>query len=185
MVRSSRRPQRLAQATRPTELIVADLSGSDRGGVTAGGIGSFLGAWFGARFSARFGYGRVLIVTLVVGNSASLGTLLVNWAGFRLLPLLCAIFVVTGIGTGIANVHAVSLRQAAIPEDLRGLVNSGYRLISWGAVPVGAAIGGVIATQAGPYAAMAIGAVGISLSTLWVALSRVPKLASIHDAAQP
>ncbi|WBB67581.1 MFS transporter [Micromonospora sp. WMMD812] len=152
---------------------------------TAGGIGSFAGAWFGARFTARFGYGRVLLVTLVLGNSAPLGVLLANQAGPGLLPLLCAVFIVMGIGIGMANVHAVSLRQAATPEDQRGRVNAAYRLISWGAVPVGAALGGIIATQAGAFAAMAFGAVGVSLATLWVALSRVPTLTSIHDAARP
>ncbi len=152
---------------------------------TAGGVGSFAGAWFGARFTKRFGYGRVLLVTLLLGNGAPLGVLLANRAGTGLLPLLCAVFVVMGVGIGIANVHAVSLRQAAVPESLRGRVNAAYRLISWGAVPVGATIGGVIATRADPFTAMAVGAVGISLATVWVALSRVPSLASIHDAARP
>ncbi|GIF73938.1 MFS transporter [Asanoa siamensis] len=163
----------------------ADLSPVAIGAVfTAGGVGSFLGAWFGARFTARFGYGRVLLVSLVLGNGAPLGVLAAGRAGAALLPLLCAVFVVMGVGIGIANVHAVSLRQSAVPKALRGRVNAAYRLISWGAVPVGAAAGGVIATQAGPFTAMAAGAVGISLATLWVALSRVPSLATIADAAR-
>jgi MFS transporter len=152
---------------------------------TAGGIGSFAGAWFGARFTARFGYGRVLLVTLALGNGAPLGVLLANRTGSEsgLLALLCSIFVVMGIGIGIANVHAVSLRQAATPEALRGQVNAAYRLVSWGAIPVGAAIGGVIATQTDPFTAMVTGAIGVSVSTVWVALSAVPALRSIHDAA--
>ncbi|SCG76428.1 MFS transporter [Micromonospora humi] len=152
---------------------------------TAGGIGSFVGAWFGARLTGRFGYGRVLLCTLAVGNGAPLGALLANRAGAGLLPLLGAVFAVMGVGIGIANVHAVSLRQTATPERLRGRVNAAYRLISWGCVPVGAALGGVVATQAGPFAAMSIGAVGVSLATLWVVFSRVPALAAIHDAAAP
>jgi MFS family permease len=153
---------------------------------TAGGIGSFAGAWFGARFTARFGYGRVLLVTLALGNGAPLGMLLAHRTGSQsgLLALLCSIFVVMGIGIGIANVHAVSLRQAATPEALRGQVNAAYRLVSWGAIPVGAAIGGVIATQTDPFTAMVTGAIGVSVSTLWVALSAVPALKSIHDAAR-
>ena len=165
----------------------ADLSPVAIGAVfTAGGIGSFAGAWFGARFTARFGYGRVLLVTLALGNGAPLGVLLANQTGSRsgLLALLCSIFVVMGLGIGIANVHAVSLRQAATPEALRGQVNAAYRLVSWGAIPVGAAIGGVIATQSDPFTAMVTGAIGVSVSTLWVALSAVPALRSIHDAAR-
>jgi MFS family permease len=162
----------------------AGLSPAAIGAVfTAGGVGSFAGAWFGARVAGRFGYGRVLLVTLILGNGAPLGVLLADQVGSGVLALLCVVFVVMGVGIGIANVHAVSLRQAAVPEDLRGRVNAAYRLVSWGAVPVGAALGGLIATQAGPFAAMATGAVGVCLATLWVAFSAVPRLATIYDAA--
>jgi MFS family permease len=149
---------------------------------TAGGLGSFAGAWFGARLTGRYGYGRVLLITLAAGNGAPLGVALAGRAGSGLLALLCAIFVVMGIGIGIANVHAVSLRQAATPEPLRGQMNAAYRLVSWGAIPVGAAVGGVIATQAGPFTAMVSGAAGVAAATLWVAFSPIPGLRSIHDA---
>lgn len=149
---------------------------------TAGGLGSFVGAWFGARATARFGYGRVLLATLILGNGAPLGVLWAPRAGSGVVPLLCGVFLLMGVGIGVANVHAVSLRQAALPEQLRGRVNAAYRLVSWGAVPIGATLGGVIATTGGPYAAMATGAVGISLATGWVACSAVPRLASIGEA---
>ena len=50
-------------------------------------------------------------------------------------------FFLIGLGSGLANVHAVSLRQTAIPGEIQGRVNAAYRLFSWGAVPVGAALG--------------------------------------------
>jgi predicted MFS family arabinose efflux permease len=149
---------------------------------TAGGVGSFVGAWFGSRATARFGYGRVLLVTLILGNTAPLGVILTGAAGNSALAVLCTIFVVMGVGIGVANVHAVTLRQSAVPEQLRGRVNAAYRLISWGAIPLGAAVGGVVATQAGGEVAMVAGAAGVSLATLWVAFSAVPRLRSIDEA---
>ncbi len=149
---------------------------------TAGGVGSFVGAWFGSRVTGRFGYGRVLLITLILGNTAPIAVSLAGQVGDGALALLCAIFAVMGVGIGVANVHAVSLRQTAIPEQLRGRVNAAYRLISWGAIPPGAAIGGITASQAGPYTAMVSGAVGMSAATLWVAFSAVPRLRSIDDA---
>ena len=150
---------------------------------TAGGIGSFIGAWFGARFTRRFGYGRVLLVTLIVGNAAPIGTAFAGGSPGTALVLLCSIFAIMGVGIGIANVHAVSLRQTAVREDLRGRVNAAYRLISWGAIPLGAAAGGIVATQASAQVAMIAGAVGMSLATLWVAFSPVPRLRTIDEAA--
>jgi Na+/melibiose symporter-like transporter len=150
---------------------------------TAGGVGSFVGAWFGSRVTGRFGYGRVLLITLVVGNTVPLGVVLTGPAGDAGLALLCTIFAVMGVGIGVANVHAVSLRQLALPEHLRGQVNAAYRLISWGAIPLGGAVGGLVATHAGAQLAMVAGAAGMVLATLWVAFSAVPRLRTISDAS--
>ena len=150
---------------------------------TAGGVGSFVGAWFGSRVTARFGYGRVLLATLVLGNSAPLGVVVLGGVGEAAVPVLCAIFVVMGVGIGVANVHAVSLRQTALPDHARGRVNAAYRLISWGAIPFGAAAGGLVAGHAGAEVAMISGAGGVALATLWVVFSAVPRLRRIEDAS--
>jgi len=42
------------------------------------------------------------------------------------------------------NVVTVSLRQSVIPDRLLGRVNSVYRFLAWGSIPIGAAIGGVV-----------------------------------------
>lgn len=151
---------------------------------TAGGVGSFLGAWFGSRVTGRFGYGRVLLITLVLGNTAPALVALTGTDVVGVLVLFCAVFVVMGVGIGIANVHAVTLRQAALPESLRGRVNAAYRLISWGAIPVGASLGGVLAGVTDGRTAMVAGAFGMALATLWVAFSPVRRLASIDEAAR-
>jgi MFS family permease len=149
---------------------------------TAGGVGSFLGAWFGPRVTGRFGYGRVLLVTLLLGNTSPVAVVASTDSRAAALAVLTAAFVAMGIGIGIANVHAVSLRQSATPAHLHGRVNAGYRLISWGAVPLGASLGGLLAAQLGAYTATLIGAFGLPLATGWVAASSIPRLASIHDA---
>jgi MFS family permease len=41
------------------------------------------------------------------------------------------------------------MRQRIIPDRIRGRVNSVYRLAGWGSLPIGAAIGGAIATSFG------------------------------------
>lgn len=88
-----------------------------------------------------------------------------------------------GVGIGVANVHAISLRQTVISDALLGRVNARYRLVSWGAVPLGASIGGFLAGVLGPFQAMVIGGLGIPLATLWVAFSPIPKLKDIDEAA--
>ena len=152
---------------------------------TAGGVGTFLGAWYGTRVTGYLGYGRALLATMLLGNTAPLGVLLVDGPGAASLPIFGTAFFLIGLGTGLANVHAVSLRQTAIPGELQGRVNAAYRLLSWGAVPLGAGLGGLLAAWYGGHAAMLVGAIGVPLATLWVAISSVPRLATINDASLP
>jgi MFS family permease len=147
---------------------------------TIGAVGTFIGAWFGARVTGRFGYGRVLLITMLIGNSASVLLILMNDAGSA-MALLSFVLFLMGLGTGIANVHATSLRQTVIPDALQGRVNAAYRMITWGAVPIGAMIGGLIATQFSPHTAMLAGALGIPLGTIWIAFSAIPRVRSIAD----
>ncbi len=132
--------------------------------------------------TGRFGYGRVLLTTLVLGNTAPVSVLLLRSETAPTVVVLASGFLVMGIGIGIANVHAVTLRQIAIPDHLRGRVNAGYRLVSWGALPGGALLGGVLAESAGSYATTVVGAIGIASATLWVMFSSIPKPQTITDA---
>ena len=150
----------------------------------AGGIGSFLGAWFGTRWTGRWGYGRVLTVTMAVGNTVPLLAVFGGVAGSWAAALLGAVFLIVGLGIGVANSHAITVRQLATPDQLRGRVNSAYRLISWGAIPVGASVGGVVTTTFGAWPAMLTGGLGVAAATLWVVFSPVPQLSQVADASK-
>lgn len=147
----------------------------------AGGVGSFLGASVGTRIATRWGYGPVLLTTLITGNTAPVAAAAAN--GRYAAVVLGAVFLVMGVGIGIANAHAVTVRQVASAPQVRGRVNAAYRLLSWGALPAGAALSGVLATRAGAYPAMVIGSIGIASATLWVLFSPVPRLRRATDAA--
>jgi MFS family permease len=49
----------------------------------------------------------------------------------------------------MGNVVMVSLRQLVTPDRLLGRVNSAYRLVAWGTMPIGALLGGVVADAFG------------------------------------
>ena len=57
------------------------------------------------------------------------------------------------------NVVTVSLRQAIVPDALLGRVNSAYRLLGWGTMPIGALLGGFLADAFGLRAPFVIGGV--------------------------
>ncbi len=109
------------------------LSAQEYGFVlTAFALGGAVAGLTGDRIAARLGPGLTLRVTLLL--SAAL-LLLVPLApnGW----LLAAVFVAFEMAGITWNIVSVSLRQRLVPDALRGRVNSLYRLLAWGMIPLG------------------------------------------------
>ncbi|WP_255706482.1 MFS transporter [Microtetraspora sp. AC03309] len=152
--------------------------------VTCGGVGAFVGSVSSARLTARYGYGRSLLISLVLGNTAPLlGVLGAELVPAGAFPFLSAAFLLSGIGSGVANSQSTGIRQVAVTEEVRGRVNAGYRIASWGALSIGALIGGVLATILGPVTAAIAGTALMALSTLPVALSPARHVRTIEEVA--
>jgi hypothetical protein len=79
--------------------------------------------------------------------------------GLGLAPsaaVAAAMLAVRGFSVTMWNVVTVSLRQQVVPSHLLGRVNSAYRMLGWGLMPLGALAGGFVAHAAGlraPYLA--------------------------------
>jgi MFS family permease len=136
-------------------------------GAAAGGI---LGSLIGPRIVAALGSRRTAQVMLAASAPAFLGIALAP--GAWTLGLAMALFEFTGL---VWNLVAVSYRQKAIPAGLLGRVNSLYRLIATGMMPLGLVLSGwVMALGEGvvgrpaalqlPFWLAALGAVGL---TVW------------------
>jgi MFS family permease len=61
------------------------------------------------------------------------------------LALAVAGYALFGFAGEVWNVVSVTYRQSVTPDELLGRVMSGFRVIAYGAFPVGAALGGLIA----------------------------------------
>jgi MFS family permease len=111
----------------------------------AGGV---IGGWVASGISRRLGPGRSLAVT--VGAS---GVLTVVVGVVSSWPVVAVLLAATWFFAVLWNVITVSFRQSVIPDHLLGRVNSVYRFFGWGAIPVGALLGGVlVAVLDGPVA---------------------------------
>jgi len=53
--------------------------------------------------------------------------------------------VLFGSAVAMINVVFISVRQAVVPGDLLGRVGSAQRFVTWGALPIGALLGGWLA----------------------------------------
>jgi MFS family permease len=106
---------------------------------TGAALGGVLGGWMASSITGRIGTGTAVGLTLWLGAVCTIVIgLMSSWVVVGLL-LLVNMFV--GV---LWNVITVSLRQTVIPDRLLGRVNSVYRFFGWGAIPVGALIGGLL-----------------------------------------
>jgi MFS family permease len=107
--------------------------------LTTMAVGSLAGTWIAPRLERRWGRARTLLVTVIGSAAFTAAPLLTE-------PVLVALgFVVAGMTIIAWNIITVSLRQRIVPDALMGRVNATYRLLAWGTMPIGAALGGVIA----------------------------------------
>jgi hypothetical protein len=96
-----------------------------------------------------------VIVTDIVATIVMLTTPAVTVDAYA----IGAATLIGGLGSGMWNVVVVSLRQRLTPDELLGRVTASARLLGWGTLPLGAALGGVIASAAGVRAVFALGAI--------------------------
>ncbi|APC35864.1 MFS transporter [Nocardiopsis dassonvillei] len=108
--------------------------------MTAVAAGSVVGALCAGRIERLLGRTRAL------RTCALTFAVLVGLPAVTADPVLVAAgFFAGGVGIAVWNVVTVSLRQRITPDPLLGRVNSAYRLLAWGTMPLGAATGGLIA----------------------------------------
>ena len=85
---------------------------------------------------------------------------------------VAVLFWFSGIFSVVWNVITVSLRQQIIPDHLLGRVNSVYRFLGWGSMPLGALAGGWLADVFGLRAPWLISGAVVAV-TLVLALPRI------------
>jgi len=133
--------------------------------LTAGAIGSLAGTVLAPRVEQRAGRRRVL-----VGAVALMGLPFLAVATTTSVVLVGATAAIGGAASVTWNVVTVSLRQRIVPDRLLGRVNSGYRLLAWGTMPLGAALGGLAGEVLGVRTVFGLAAAA-SVALVWPALA--------------
>lgn len=145
--------------------------------LSAGAIGGIAAGILGARIITRTGPARAA--------QWSLAASAIVFAGIAVAPgpVLVGLSLALSEFSGIVwNTVSVSYRQRSIPNALLGRVNSIYRLLAWGMMPVGLILSGLIVRMADgplprstalmlPFHVAAVGALALAVIG-WRALGR-------------
>ncbi|WP_245614434.1 MFS transporter [Actinokineospora inagensis] len=134
-----------------------------------GGAGGLLGAAVAPRLTRAFSR-RAVLTFSVTACALAFGVM-----GVVYEPVTAGVlFGVFAAGVVVVNVIIGALRHALIPEHLFGRVLGVWRTAVWGAIPVGALLGGLIADWLSTRAVFIIsGALQLGLAgVMWVVLAR-------------
>ena len=129
--------------------------------LAASAVGSVIGGLVNPVLSRRLGVLPALVLPALAGAAAFIGI------GLAPDPAVVAVLLaVQGFSVALWNVVTVSLRQRVVPGHLLGRVNSVYRMLGWGLMPLGALAGGFTAHAAGLRAPYVVAGLLCCLSVL-------------------
>jgi MFS family permease len=129
--------------------------------LAASAVGSVVGGLVNPILTRRLGLLASLVLPALVDAAAFVGI------GLAPGPVVVAVLLaVQGFSVTMWNVVTVTLRQRVVPGHLLGRVNSVYRMLGWGLMPIGALAGGFVAHAAGLRAPYIVAGVLCALSAL-------------------
>jgi len=155
------------------------------GGIFAGlGIGGVVGAALVGPITQRAGFGRTVIATLLVWATGVLSLAAVPLQSGSTVAVLTGIFGGVGLVNPIFNTNLLSLVQTVTPRSLLGRITGTSRFITWGVLPIGAALAGQIAQGLGLRAPILVAAALSIGAFVLLATSRIRGIVSIAAAAE-
>jgi MFS family permease len=136
-----------------------------------GAVGTLLGAATAPAVARRLGPLRTILITAAVDPLVLLvlPAAVPGWGVSALIPALGLAFAINGYAVGVDTVVVTTVRQTRTPDDLRGRVNATTRMVSYGTIALGAAMGGLAGQLFGVRLALLIGCLGALTTVVWVA----------------
>jgi MFS family permease len=121
------------------------LSGTGYGlFMAAMALGNVVGGLIATRAVRRFGVTGAVVAAAVLASVGYLAT------AMTMSPYLAAaLLALEGVAVIVGNVATISFRQALVPDELQARVANVWRTVIYGAIPIGALVGGGVAAAWG------------------------------------
>ncbi|WP_327710743.1 MFS transporter [Streptomyces sp. NBC_00464] len=145
----------------------------------AGATGALLGAVCAPAISRQLGVGRSIVVGAVLFPAPIALAAAADGPLWLRAGALAAAEFLSGFGVMLFDVNLNSLQASVIPDGMRSRVAGAYSTINYGVRPVGAVVGGALATSLGLRPTLLVAAVGGALSVLWLLPSPIPRIRSL------
>lgn len=152
-----------------------------------GATGALLGAVIAPAVSRWIGVGRSIAIGAVLFPAPLAVAAAAHGPLWARAGVLCLAEFLAGVGVMLFDVNLNSLQAAVIPDGMRSRVAGAYSTVNYGIRPIGALVGGGLATVMGLRATLVTAAVGGALSLLWLLPSPIPGIRSLDtiEALRP
>jgi MFS-type transporter involved in bile tolerance (Atg22 family) len=156
----------------------------DKLGIAIGSLaaGALVGALLAARVESVLGLGATMAVAIVGVCASPLLLLIPRDASLGAMLLLMAGWLGHGLGIAMWNVNTITLRQVLTPMRLLARMNATYRMLLFGALPVGALAAGLLGSAVGLRSAIVISVIALTSPMLWLFFSPVFRLREMPQA---
>lgn len=134
--------------------------------LVAMGVGGGAGVLTARPVSGWLGQERTIWLSMAVSRPFAL-LLALTQPGWQ-VGLFVAGWFMLGYGNTVYNITQVTFRQSRCPDHLLGRMNASNRVLAWGTLPAGAALGGVLGEWLGVRGALWVVAAGLILAVGWL-----------------
>ncbi|MFI6460457.1 MFS transporter [Streptomyces sp. NPDC050538] len=139
-----------------------------------GATGALLSAVVSPAIARRIGVGRSIVAGAVLFPAPYALIAAATGPVWARLGVLGAAQFLSAFGVMLLDVNLNSLQTSVVPDGLRSRVAGAYSTVNYGVRPLGALIGGELATLAGLRATLIVAAVGGAMAVLWLLASPIP-----------
>lgn len=148
-----------------------------------GGAAGLIAAAVNQRVINRLGIGPTLVLSYALPGITAIPVgfahVLDKPVGLTLIGISQFSWV---FGIVVMHVCVNTIRQTLVPDHLMGRITASVRFMSWGVNPLGALVGGAMASTAlGLANTLVVASVGLITSMLWPLLSQVRKLRTLDQ----
>jgi len=145
------------------------------------GIGMVTAALLAPRIARALPFGAVIAIGPIAGFAASLVMVATIWVPSVTLAALS--FFLIGAGPILWTIGSTTLRQSVTPERLLGRVSAMITVATFGARPIGAALGALVGASSGAASCILLAALGFLVQAVVILASPVPRLARQPEMA--
>ncbi len=150
----------------------------DKLGIAVAGLaaGALFGSLLAGRVQRALGMSKMMGLAIILVCTSPLLLLIPRTPSLGSMVFLVGGWLGHGFGISMWNVNTITLRQVLTPMRLLARMNATYRMMLFGALPVGAFIAGVLGSTVGLWHAMLISALALTLPMAWLTFSPVFRL---------